>query len=75
MKTRHEIDSYVRKHRLRRDLTQQEVADRVGVTRQTILSIEKGKYTPSVALALSLSDLFEVKVEELFQLKGGKNDG
>jgi len=56
-------------------MTQQELADRVGVTRQTILSIEKGKYTPSVALALALAEVFEVVVEELFELKKGENDG
>ena len=56
-------------------MTQQELADRVGVTRQTILSIEKGKYTPSVALALCLAEVFNVSVETLFQLNKGKNDG
>jgi len=56
-------------------MTQQELADRVGVTRQTILSIEKRKYTPSVALALCLAEVFGVGVEALFQLKKGENDG
>ena len=55
-------------------LTQQELADRVGVTRQTILSIEKGKYTPSVALALTMAGIFRVPVEALFQLEEGAND-
>lgn len=55
-------------------MTQQDLADRVGVTRQTILSIEKGKYTPSVALALSLAEAFDVSVETLFQLNKG-DDG
>ena len=53
------------------EMTQQELADRVGVTRQTILSIEKAKYTPSVALALSLAEVFDVSVETLFQLNEG----
>jgi putative transcriptional regulator len=52
-------------------MTQEQLANRIGVTRQTILSIEKGKFTPSVALALQLADVFGVKVEELFQLKRG----
>lgn len=56
------------------EMTQQELADRAGVTRQTILSIENGKYTPSVALALCLAEIFGVRVEDLFQLKGGTND-
>tara|TARA_B100000745_G_scaffold299783_1_gene251504 strand:+ start:20735 stop:20941 length:207 start_codon:yes stop_codon:yes gene_type:complete len=46
--------------------TQEQVAKSVGVSRQTIISIEKGKYTPSVALALRLAHHFKVSVEELF---------
>ncbi len=75
MKSQHDIRTLVRRHRLIADMTQQELADRVGVTRQTILSIEKGKYTPSVALALCLAEVFDVSVETLFQLKKGENDG
>ena len=56
------------------EMTQQELADQVGVTRQTILSIEKGKYTPSVALALGLAEVFDVSVEALFQLNRGETD-
>ena len=55
-------------------MTQQDLADRVGVTRQTILSIEKGKYTPSVALALCLAEVFGVSVETLFRLNKGETD-
>jgi putative transcriptional regulator len=68
MKTRHEIRNSVRRHRLTRDMTQNELAELLGVTRQTVLSIEKGKYTPSVALALRLAEIFAVGVETLFQL-------
>ena len=74
MKPRHDIRSLVRRHRQVGGLTQQELADRVGVTRQTILSIEKGKYTPSVALALCLAEVFDVSVETLFQLNRGKSN-
>ncbi len=74
MKSRHQIQTLVRQHRLRADITQQQLADRVGVTRQTILSIEKGKYTPSVALALHLAEIFEVRVEDLFKLNRGERD-
>ena len=74
MRPRHDIRNLVRRHRVMGGLTQQELADRVGVTRQTILSIEKGKYTPSVALALGLAEVFDVNVETLFQLNKGKND-
>lgn len=49
-------------------MTQQELADRVGVTRQTIVFIERGRYNPSVGLALRIADVFGVPVEALFQL-------
>ncbi len=75
MRPRHDILNHVRRHRLMGDMTQEELADRVGVTRQTILSIEKRKYTPSVALALCLAEVFGVSVETLFQLNKGKNNG
>lgn len=55
-------------------LTQQDLAERAGVTRQTILSIEKGKYTPSVGLALQLARVLGVAVETLFELEGGARD-
>jgi len=74
MKPRHDIRNRVRRHRLAKGITQQDLADRVGVTRQTVLSIEKGKYTPSVALALALAEIFETRVEELFQLEKGENN-
>jgi putative transcriptional regulator len=51
------------------ELTQQELAQRVGVTRQTIISIERGNYQPSVGLALRLARVFGVPVELLFELE------
>jgi putative transcriptional regulator len=75
MKPRHETVNLVRRHRVMVGMTQEELARRVGVTRQTILSIEKGKYTPSVALALRLAQVLEVRVETLFQLSQGVSDG
>ncbi len=74
MGAQREIENHVRRLRRLADMTQQDLADRAGVTRQTILSIEKGKYTPSVALALKLADAFGARVEDLFQLCRGKND-
>jgi putative transcriptional regulator len=59
----------VRRHRRQlHDMTQQELADRVGVTRQTILSIEKGRYNPSVGLAIRIAEVFGVPVEALFEI-------
>jgi putative transcriptional regulator len=49
-------------------LKQSDVADAIGVTRQTIIAIEKGNYTPSVVLVLKLTKLLNKTVEELFWL-------
>lgn len=49
-------------------LTQEELGEKVGVTRQTIIALEKGNYTPSVALALKLARVFKCSVEDLFSL-------
>lgn len=49
------------------EMTQQELADRVGVTRQTILSIEGDKYAPSLELAFKLARAFDKPLEEVFQ--------
>jgi len=48
------------------DMTQEDLANEVGVTRQTILAIEKGKYDPSLSLAFKISRTFNVNVEEVF---------
>jgi len=58
----------VRELRLEGGLTQEEVADRVGVSRQTIISIESGRYNPSILLAFKLARLFSESVEDLFLL-------
>jgi putative transcriptional regulator len=49
-------------------MTQQELADRVGVTRQTIIALEGGAYTPSLTLALRIARVFGKTVEGVFQL-------
>ncbi|MBN1352631.1 helix-turn-helix transcriptional regulator [candidate division KSB1 bacterium] len=50
------------------EMSQQNLADAVGVTRQTIFSIEKGKFIPSTLLALKLAKFFHKKVEDIFYL-------
>lgn len=50
-------------------MTQEDLAARAGVSRQTIISLEKGKYNPSIILAYKLSRLFNLTIEELFLLK------
>ena len=60
----------LRKYRFERgELSQQQLADMVGVSRQTIISIEHGDYAPSVKLALLLAEKLGVTVEDLFTLE------
>ncbi len=62
------ITNDVKRYRFERDeMTQQALADAVGVTRQTIFAIEKGKYSPSLEVAFKISDVFEVSIEQIFQ--------
>lgn len=61
------ISNSVKEARSARGLTQEELARAAGVSRQTIISIEKGKYVPSVSLALKLATHFKVKVEDIFK--------
>ena len=49
------------------EMTQQQLADKTGVTRQTIIAIEAGKYAPSLTLAFRIARTFGVKVEDVFQ--------
>ncbi len=57
----------LRKYRFEhKEMTQQELANEVGVSRLTIHSIEKGKFTPSVLLALKIANIFKAKVEDIF---------
>ncbi|UCC40498.1 MAG: helix-turn-helix transcriptional regulator [Candidatus Aminicenantes bacterium] len=55
--------------RAKKDLTQEQLAQMVGVTRKTINTVEKRKYVPSTYLALKLAKALEVPVEELFQIR------
>ncbi len=55
-------------HRVKQNLTQDDVAQRLGVSRQTINSIENNKYFPSLELGLKLARIFNCKVDELFSL-------
>jgi len=49
------------------EMTQQQLADKAGVTRQTIIAVESGKYTPSLLLAFRIARAFGLSVEEVFQ--------
>ncbi|RLG19833.1 transcriptional regulator [Candidatus Micrarchaeota archaeon] len=58
----------LKKFREKKKLTQEKLADLVGVTRQTIISIESGRYIPSLQLALEFAKVFKCRVEDLFGL-------
>ena len=62
------ISNTVYEMRAKKGLTQEELAGKTGVTRQTIIAIEKGNYTPSVLLALKIASVFKISVEDLFKI-------
>ena len=67
-----DVRSEVRRFRFQNgEMTQEELARAVGVTRQTIVAIEKGNYNPSVGLALRIARVFGVAVEDVFRLPDG----
>ncbi|STO07028.1 MULTISPECIES: helix-turn-helix transcriptional regulator [Exiguobacterium] len=59
----------VKELRARHQLTQGDLATKVGVTRQTIISLEKGSYTPSLMLAMQIARVFEEPVESIFTIE------
>lgn len=61
----------VKVERAKKDMTQQELADSLSVSRQTIIAIESGKFNPSVKLALKIASFFGCDVRELFLLEDG----
>ncbi len=65
-----ELSNRIRELRARFQYTQQQLASKVGVTRQTIAAVEKGEYVPSLLLAMNICREFEMTVEEVFELKG-----
>jgi putative transcriptional regulator len=66
-----EITNQIRRLRFEHgEMTQQQLADKAGVTRQTILAIEAGKYAPSLPLAFRIARAFGTTVEDVFQYDG-----
>ena len=63
------MDNELRVCRARRDISQGELAAAVGVSRQTIISIEKGRYDPSLDLAFKLANYFQMSIEDIFHYK------
>lgn len=63
------ITNQIKAFRTRQNMTQEDLAASVGVSRQTIIAMEKGNYIPSLMLAMQLSHVFKVPIEDLFSLK------
>jgi putative transcriptional regulator len=63
-----EVFNRIKDYRVKHGMTQDELAQAVGVSRQSIISIERGRYTPSLYLALRFAHFFQCRVDELFQL-------
>ena len=69
------ISNNIRKFRFNADeMTQQELADKVGVTRQTIVAIESGKYSPTLELAFRIARVFNVPLEDVFSFDDNENN-
>ena len=66
------ITNHVYELRIKSSITQEALAETVGVTRQTIIAIEKGHYTPSVILALKITTFFKKPLEEVFYITYAK---
>jgi len=68
------IKNHIRRLRFDHDeMTQAELAKRVGVTRQTVLAIEKGKYSPSLEVAFKIAAVFEVGIQHVFEYAAEEN--
>ena len=63
-----ELKNHIKVQRAIKNLTQEELASKIGVTRKTINTIENGKFIPSTVLAIRLARFFEIRVEDLFEL-------
>ncbi|MFL6604980.1 MAG: helix-turn-helix transcriptional regulator [Steroidobacteraceae bacterium] len=70
----HSIRNNIRRLRFDHgEMTQSELADRIGVTRQTVNAIEQGKYSPSLEVAFRIATVFRTPLETVFQYTSGKN--
>ncbi len=61
-----EMNNRLKVLRAERDWSQQDLADRLGVSRQSVNAIEKGRYDPSLPLAFTIAEVFELAIEEIF---------
>lgn len=65
-KDKYRFDSKIHVYRATKRMTQQELADLVGVSRQTIMQLERNRYNPSMLLAYSIAKVFDVTIEDIF---------
>lgn len=72
VKDKYRFDSKIHVFRATKRMSQQELADLVGVSRQTIIQLERNRYNPSMLLAYSIAQVFDVSIEELFDFKEAK---
>lgn len=67
------MQNLIRDKRIHMKITQEELSQRLKVSRQTIISLESGKYNPSLVLANKLSQVFDCRIEDLFIFEGDEN--
>ena len=73
--TQSPIQNNIRRLRFEHDeMTQQALAERIGVTRQTVIAVEHGKYSPSLEVAFRIARVFGAPLEEVFQYKPGASE-
>lgn len=68
-KNKYSFDSKIHVYRATKRMRQQELADLVGVSRQTIIQLERNRYNPSMLLAYSIAKVFDVTIEDLFDFR------
>lgn len=68
-KNKYQFESKIHVYRATKRMTQQELADLVGVSRQTIMQLVRNRYNPSMLLACSIAKVFEVTIEDVFDFK------
>jgi putative transcriptional regulator len=66
------VSNFVNTLRVGKGITQESFAEKIGISRQTVIAIEKGNYTPSVLLALKIGRFFGLPVEKIFKISYGK---
>ena len=74
-KDKYKFDSKIHVYRATKRMTQQELANLVGVSRQTIMQLERNRYNPSMMLAYSIAKVFDVIIEDLFDFTEGWSVG